>query len=204
MLIQGAPAMIFINNKYYRIYKNIIERAKSRKNISTYTEKHHIIPKSLGGTNDADNLVRLTGREHYIAHRLLLKMTEGIAHGKMVFALNSMMNRHNDTMDRYVPTSRVYEYLRLKLSEAHKRMGRTEEHKAAISKAHTGKTVSEDTRRRQSEAIKAAGPAGGAVKGSTRKESTCNAISKARKGMQFSAEHKRKLSEAAKRRTKKQ
>lgn len=192
--------MIFIDNKYLHIYNNIIDRAKSRGKIDAYTEKHHILPRSLGGTNDLDNLVHLTGREHFIAHRLLVKITTNDDQSKMIFALNCMMNRYNNTMKRYTPTSKVYEYLRIKLSEAHKRMGRTEEHKAAISKAHTGKIVSVDTRRRQSEAVKAAGPAGGAIKGSTRKSSTCEAISKARKGMVFSEEHRRKLSEAAKRR----
>lgn len=192
--------MIFINNKYLHIYNNIMDRAKSRGKIDVYTEKHHILPRSLGGTNDLDNLVHLTGREHFVAHRLLVKITKDDDQNKMIFALNCMMNRYNDTMDRYTPTSRVYEYLRIKLSEAHRRMGRTEEHKAAISKAHTGKVVSADTRRRQSEAVKAAGPAGGAIKGSTRKSSTREAISKARKGMVFSEEHRRKLSEAAKQR----
>jgi len=37
-------------------------------------ERHHIIPKSLGGNNDHENLVVLWYREHYIAHRLLVKM----------------------------------------------------------------------------------------------------------------------------------
>jgi len=192
--------MIFIDNKYLQIYNNIIDRAKSRGKIDVYTEKHHILPRSIGGTNDLDNLVHLTGREHFVAHRLLVKITTGSDQNKMIFALNSMMNRTNNTMNRYVPNSKVYEHLRILLSEAHKRMGRTDEHKAAISKAHTGKIVSADTRRRQSEAVKAAGPAGGAIKGSTRKSSTREAISKARKGMIFSDEHRRKLSEAAKRR----
>jgi hypothetical protein len=53
-----------------------------------------------------------------------------------------------------------------------------------------------------SESVKAAGPAGGAVKGSTRKESTRKAISESRKGIKFTEEHRRKLSEAAKRRVK--
>lgn len=39
-----------------------------------YGEVHHIIPKSEGGTNDKDNLVRLSAREHYIAHLLLAKI----------------------------------------------------------------------------------------------------------------------------------
>lgn len=192
--------MIFINNKYLHWYNSIISKAKSRGKIDVYTEKHHILPRSLGGTNDLENLVELTGREHFIAHRLLVKITKGDNQSKMIFALNSMMNRYNNTMDRYVPNSKVYEHLRILLSEAHKQIGRTDEHKAAISQAHTGKIVSKETRRRMSVSIKAAGPAGGAVKGSTRKTSTREAISKARKGMVFSEEHRRKLSEAAKRR----
>jgi 5-methylcytosine-specific restriction endonuclease McrA len=199
---RSPTAMLFIDNKYLHLYNKIVERASSREKLNSYTEKHHIVPRSLGGSNDLDNLVRLTGREHFIVHRLLVKITSGEDQNKMIFALNSMMNRYNNTMDRYTPNSRVYEHLRILLSEAHKKIGRTKEHKSAISKAHTGKHISSETRKRMSESVKAAGPAGGAVKGSTRKESTRKAISKSRKGIKFTEEHRRKLSEAAKRRVK--
>ena len=66
----------FIKNKYYFIYYSIIGQAESR-NISGYIEKHHIIPKSLGGTNDSSNIVKLTAKEHFICHRLLTKFTTG-------------------------------------------------------------------------------------------------------------------------------
>ena len=62
--------MIFIDNKYTRIYFNIVNNAKSRTNYTGYVEKHHIIPKSLGGTNKKSNLVELTAKEHYLCHRL--------------------------------------------------------------------------------------------------------------------------------------
>lgn len=39
-----------------------------------YCESHHIIPKSEGGDNSAENLVNLTAREHYIAHLLLARI----------------------------------------------------------------------------------------------------------------------------------
>lgn len=59
---------------YKKVYDNIIERAKNRKiNDGEYVEKHHIIPVSLNGTNDKDNLVILYPREHYIVHLLLYK-----------------------------------------------------------------------------------------------------------------------------------
>ncbi len=61
--------MIFINNKYTAIYYKIVRRAAVRilpKEL--YKERHHIIPKSLGGNNTGENLVSLTGREHLICH----------------------------------------------------------------------------------------------------------------------------------------
>ena len=192
--------MIFIDNKYLRLYYKIIEQAKLRQSIELYTEKHHIIPRSLGGNNDADNIVKLSGREHYIAHLLLTKITEGKSKGKMVFALNSMMNRFNNTMDRHVPNSRVYDKLRKELSWAHTQLGRSSKHLEAISKAHTGKIVSAETRKRMSVSQKAVGPKGGAVVGSVRSEETRKKISESRKGITFSEEHRKKLSDARKKR----
>ena len=190
--------MLFIDNKYLHIYNKIIERAKSRENLSCYTEKHHIIPRSLGGGNDLGNLVELTGREHFICHRLLVKITKGKDQSKMIFALNCMMNRHNETMKRYVPNSVVYEHLRKQLSKAHKIIGRTPEHIAAIKRTHIGKFVSLETRKKMSKAIKAAGPAGAAIKGSKRSNETRQKISQSRKGMKFSKEHRENLSKARK------
>lgn len=40
-------------------------------------ENHHIKPVSWGATDDASNLVRLTYRQHYIAHLLLSKFVRG-------------------------------------------------------------------------------------------------------------------------------
>ena len=191
---------MYLQNKYTNWYKSIIANAQLTES-GGYTESHHIIPKCLGGTNDKSNLVRLSGREHFVCHLLLTKMTTGKEKGKMVFALNSMMNRYNNTMDRYVPSSRVYEFLRRQLSEAHKQLGRTVEHKAAISLAHTGKIVSKETRNKMSESSKN-NIAGAAVKGSVRSESTKLKISQSRKGIVFSESHKQKLSEAAKNRKK--
>ena len=58
---------------YEKHYNLLIERAKTRV-IKGYTEKHHIIPKCMGGTDDASNISILTPEEHYIAHLLLVKM----------------------------------------------------------------------------------------------------------------------------------
>jgi len=104
---------MFKENKYSRIYYNIVERAKSR-SISGYTESHHILPKSLGGNNSPENLVDLTAREHYICHLLLTKFTEGTAYQKMSYALHRITNKK----ENYIKSSRIYEMIRT----AHSRM----------------------------------------------------------------------------------
>ena len=72
-----------LTNKYSKLYFTIIQNARNR--ISKgYIESHHIIPQSLGGSNDKNNLVDLTAREHIICHWLLIKMTEGEDRSKML------------------------------------------------------------------------------------------------------------------------
>lgn len=83
--------MIFINNKYTKIYYSIIENAKTKTYLG-YTETHHIIPKSLGGTNKKCNLVKMSAREHFICHKLLMKMVVGNARYKMVEAFSYFSN----------------------------------------------------------------------------------------------------------------
>jgi hypothetical protein len=79
-----------LTNKYSAIYDKIIQRSKDR-TLSEYTEKHHILPSSLGGSNDRSNIAVLTAREHFICHLLLTKMTEGEHQTKMGFALHKML-----------------------------------------------------------------------------------------------------------------
>lgn len=58
---------------YERIHNLIIERAKNRV-LEGYGEVHHIIPKCMGGDDSEDNLVKLTAREHFIIHKLLVEI----------------------------------------------------------------------------------------------------------------------------------
>lgn len=104
---------MFKTNKYSQWYYNIITQAKSR-SINDYTESHHILPKSVGGTNDSENLVDLTAREHYICHLLLTKFTEGIAYQKMSYALHRITNKK----ENHIKSSRMYEIIR----KAHSKM----------------------------------------------------------------------------------
>ena len=80
-----------INNKYKRWYDSLIDHAICRQATpSILTETHHIIPRSLGGTDDGKNLAVLTLREHYVAHLLLSKMFSGGSAVKMAHALKLM------------------------------------------------------------------------------------------------------------------
>lgn len=116
--------MIFIKNKYTSIYYRIIDRAINRKlSPELYKERHHIIPKSLGGNDDRHNLVYLTGREHLICHLLLVKMTTNKDKASMIAAAWSMANLENDNQTRKKLNSRQYETLREQFSRTHsKRM----------------------------------------------------------------------------------
>ena len=62
---------------YLLIYDVLIEKAQNREKPKGYTEKHHIIPRSLGGSDDNRNIVILTAREHFVAHCLLARIYGG-------------------------------------------------------------------------------------------------------------------------------
>ena len=61
---------------YKKIYDSLISRATDRV-LDEYYEVHHIIPRCMGGTDDDNNLVKLTAREHFVAHQLLVKTSNG-------------------------------------------------------------------------------------------------------------------------------
>jgi hypothetical protein len=107
---------MFLDNKYTRIYYQIVNRAQSR-TLDGYKEKHHIIPKSFGGSNKKENLVELTAREHFICHWLLTRMTEGLLKGKMIYAVWMLATNNNPHQKREKISSRKYEMLKRLMSE---------------------------------------------------------------------------------------
>jgi hypothetical protein len=58
--------------------------------VDGYCERHHILPRSMGGSDDQANIVKLTYREHFLAHWLLTKFTTGQDRRKMLHALYRM------------------------------------------------------------------------------------------------------------------
>lgn len=101
---------------YLKIYNNLISKRQLNpldKGDLDSTERHHILPRSMGGTDLEENLVRLTCREHFIAHLLLAKVypNSGMVHAAYLMAC---FKRRNTTVK---VTSHVYEYLRINHSK---------------------------------------------------------------------------------------
>ena len=138
---------MFLKNKYSACYFNIVNRAKSRLlEENTYIENHHIIPKSLGGNNSKDNLVKLTAREHFICHILLTKMTTGQEKYKMIHAAIGM-KRSRKYQKRYI-NSRLYEQVRkdFAIISGNRNKGKhpSKETRKKMSKAGKGRIFTEE------------------------------------------------------------
>lgn len=59
---------------YYKHYQNlIIKHGRVSKPLTGYFERHHVLPKCLGGKDKFDNLIYLSARCHLLAHWLLMK-----------------------------------------------------------------------------------------------------------------------------------
>ncbi len=64
---------------YSRIYDQFITDRRGKESIAqqAYFERHHILPRSLGGGDDEQNLIDLTPEDHFFAHLLLARIHGG-------------------------------------------------------------------------------------------------------------------------------
>jgi hypothetical protein len=113
------PHPIFNQSKYTRWYYAIIQK-RAITDRRRKGEVHHILPRSLGGGDEPENLVKLTGHDHAWCHWLLTKMTSGEARASMVYAFR-MMEVQGDHMERQSSYAivRAYEKNRLEWSKTH-------------------------------------------------------------------------------------
>lgn len=102
---------MFLDNKYTNWYDAIITNAIHREELLDYIERHHILPKSLGGSNRKDNIVKLTAKEHFVCHLLLTKMVIGVYRRSMVFAARNMLYS-NAYQKRQKITGKIYEIIK--------------------------------------------------------------------------------------------
>jgi hypothetical protein len=97
---------------YEKHYNLLIERARVRQ-FDGYTEKHHVVPKCMGGTDDASNLVSLTPEEHYVAHQLLVKMHPDVR--GLVSAVQLMTVHHTESRTN----NKLFGWIRRRLAIVH-------------------------------------------------------------------------------------
>ena len=121
---------------YLKIYTNLITTRKERKDIIGYTEKHHIKPRCLGGDNSDENLVRLTPREHFIAHILLAK-----AYPENKALTNAIIIMKAGREDYGYINARLYNTMRTKYGEELKGRKLSDETKRKLSEANKGKQL---------------------------------------------------------------
>lgn len=165
---------------YEKVYNGIIQKAKGedrKKGGDVYYERHHIIPRCLGGDNSKENLVLLMAREHYICHKLLVEFYP--SNSKLVFSLNMMVNAFNKRQNRIKISSREYERLKQLMS-------------ISISELHKGRIVSEVTR------IKISKNGGKGMLGKFHTTETKNRIGELNKGNKHSDQTKKLMSEQRK------
>jgi hypothetical protein len=146
---------------YQKIYNQIIKQAKNRQ-LEGYKEKHHIIPKCIGGTNNKENIVELTAREHFLCHQLLCEIYP--KQPKLWYALHLMSINKNKKYTKYNVSSRMYEYIKInryKNSKSHSEETKQKLRKPKpkgfgenISKKLTGIKRSEETKQKISDSGK--------------------------------------------------
>lgn len=125
---------------YKQIYFDLIKKALQRKSIKGYYETHHIIPRCLGGTDDKSNLVKLTAREHFVAHYLLVKIKPG--NFKLINAALMM-----SCTNKLRTTSRTYEWMRKKYVAGKSDLMRLPEHNASFGTCWVYHTEQKESKR---------------------------------------------------------
>ena len=129
---------------YTKIYNSICSRGQTRK-IESYKEKHHIIPKCIGGNDKLDNLTNLTPKEHFLCHRLLCEIYPD--NKELVWALWLMAigKKRYKKLKPYKVSSRQYEIARKLYIDKVKNKPISETHKKNIGKANSKKVYQFNT-----------------------------------------------------------
>lgn len=89
---------------YQRIYEAFIADRRSTEDLlpllADYTEKHHVLPRALGGGDEPANLIRLTPEDHFFAHLLLAKIHGGEMWAPIAFMVGGSRKDYRPTQSR--------------------------------------------------------------------------------------------------------
>lgn len=163
---------------YQKLYDNLIKKRQLTP-FDGINEKHHIIPRCIGGSNALENLIKLSLREHFIAHLILVKLYP--TNTSLIYAANMLSNFRQQNSKKYAWLKSKHSHLmsirhkgktwseetrnkhkllivsddaRKNMSIAQTGKKRSESHKQIISQTHKGKKLSEETKNKISEKLK--------------------------------------------------
>lgn len=141
---------------YLKQYIKLIRKAETRDTLDgVYYEKHHTFPKGVYGNNN--RLVKLTYKEHLVAHHLLLKAFRkryGLDHLKSIKleqALHAMLTCHSKKRRKFSDNKIKALINRVKNKERYRP---TEETKNKISKTMKGRTFTNEHLKNLSASLK--------------------------------------------------
>lgn len=139
---------------YVKIYNNLIKKARldtRAKSKGIYYEAHHIIPRCIGGLGETrqwkhhPNIVLLTGKEHWLAHLLLIEIFP--ENKSLKLAVIKLAYKSGNQKKEIIVSGKQYERLRKEASLAQSFLmkgkpghGCSKETKLAVSRANKGKT----------------------------------------------------------------
>lgn len=199
----NSESPVIISHHNYDRYVKFIAYFTNQQ-IDGYSERHHILPRSFGGNNSKENLIRLTARQHFIAHKLLWNAYKGSKMGRAYYYMCNLKSKNK--------SSKSYEEAKLIVAEATKLLGLrsrgkklTAAHKLAISKGHKNnpelmaritalgnsqksKVISKETREKMSRARK----------GVSQPKGHGAAVSAGKRGKSNSKEHNENISSSLK------
>lgn len=141
-------------NKYRNLYIRLIKRGLSmtEKELSGYNEKHHILPRCMGGNDSKENLVLLPVRYHIMAHIILLESYPD--HTGICYAAFCMIN--GLTKDRCLSTQKHFStrLIAETREKAKSNLHLSEEQKTLISKRNKGRKLTPEQLKTWSEVRK--------------------------------------------------
>lgn len=119
----------FIDNKYTKMYFKIIDKALCRTNEVIY-ENHHILPKAKNLYPEYASLseypwnkVKLTLREHFLCHRILIKCLVGIQKYSMIYALKRLCHGKQHYTQRNYEIAKL-EFIKINKGKTHGSYGK--------------------------------------------------------------------------------
>lgn len=143
------------NESYQNYIDRILHIRENCKIEDFYMERHHIIPRCLGGEDKEENLIWLFPEEHYWAHELLA--LENKDNDSLLYAWWMMNNRFSECIDaeKYAVLKQNFHLMAVENNsgESNPFYGKqhTEQHKKYISEKLKGVPKSEEHRKKLSQ-----------------------------------------------------